>query len=232
MPRVRWMRASSKTWEPRTEFIGPACCPTVKLCSLPWAHPLPPGASRASRWLRLNANGTADATFDPGTRATANGNGIFVDGQFPLPNGQLLIDGFFSGYSGNPCNGLARLNADGSFDPTCGPLRYVQRSHQPSTPNCKILVASNVLSVKAPQAVADRTLVWPVPAHTSLHLAPDVSAMPQTLDLFDAVGRAVRHLALTGAASVTLPVETLPAGLYMLRVTYAEGTVLRRVQLQ
>ena len=49
---------------------------------------------------------------------------------------------------------------------------------------------------------------------------------------FDAVGRAVRHLALTGASPVTLPVETLPGGIYMLRVTYAEGTVLRRVQLQ
>ena len=46
------------------------------------------------------------------------------------------------------------------------------------------------------------------------------------------MGRAVRHLALTGAASVTLSIETLPAGIYMLRVTYAEGTVLRRVQLQ
>ena len=94
------------------------------------------------------------------------------------------------------------------------------------------ITASNVLSVKAPQAVADRTLVWPVPAYTSLHVAPDASAMPQALDLFDAAGRAVRHLALTGAAPVTLPVETLPAGIYMLRVTYAEGTVLRRIQLQ
>ena len=56
--------------------------------------------------------------------------------------------------------------------------------------------------------------------------------MPQALDLFDAVGRAVRHPTSTGAAPLTLPVETLPAGIYMLRVTYAEGTVLRRVQLQ
>ena len=46
------------------------------------------------------------------------------------------------------------------------------------------------------------------------------------------MGRAVRHLTLTGAAPITLPVKTLPAGIYTLRVTYAEGTVLRRVQLQ
>ena len=94
------------------------------------------------------------------------------------------------------------------------------------------LTAANVLHVTAPAAVADRTAAWPVPAHTTLTVAPDASAHPQALDLLDVLGRAVRHQELNSAAPATLVLEYLPVGTYLLRVTYAEGTVTRRVQVQ
>src|SRR5688572_12912090 len=35
-----------------------------------------------------------------------------------LPDGKILVAGGFSGVSGGTSNGIARLNPDGSFDPT------------------------------------------------------------------------------------------------------------------
>lgn len=203
------------------------------------------GGTARTNLARLNADGSLDPGFVP---PALTGTVLKVLLQ---PNNRILVGGSFSA-TGLPAN-LGRLlptgQPDASFGATAQPNETVYALlAQPdgllvaggtfttiggqASPALARIVASNVLSVKAPQAVADRTLVWPVPAYTSLHVAPDASAMPQALDLFDAMGRAVRHLALTGASPVTLPVEILPAGIYMLRVTYAEGTVLRRVQLQ
>lgn len=60
-----------------------------------------------------------DPTFSSGTGAgAAAGNDPEVNTIVRLPNGQFLIGGYFTTYNGFPCNGLARLNADGSFDAT------------------------------------------------------------------------------------------------------------------
>jgi hypothetical protein len=63
-------------------------------------------------------------------------------------------------------------------------------------------------------------------------VAPDASAHPQAVELLDLLGRPVLHQTLAGAAPAGLSVETLRAGTYLLRVTYAEGLVTRRVQVQ
>lgn len=62
---------------------------------------------------RLNADGTLDTTFDVGTGANASIASIAV-----LPNGQIMIAGYFTTYNGIVANRIARLNTDGSFDPT------------------------------------------------------------------------------------------------------------------
>lgn len=67
---------------------------------------------------RLEANGTLDASFDPGTGAT---------GQFELskpivfvvvvqPDGRLIIGGVFTHFNGTRRQCLARLNTDGRLD--------------------------------------------------------------------------------------------------------------------
>ncbi|MEN9573244.1 MAG: hypothetical protein RL514_1099 [Verrucomicrobiota bacterium] len=62
---------------------------------------------------RLNANGTLDNTFDPGTGA--NGPVFSVAVQ---PDGKVLIGGDFTTVNGLAFTNLARLNADGSVDPS------------------------------------------------------------------------------------------------------------------
>lgn len=65
---------------------------------------------------QLNADGTLDVSFDPGTGA----NSPIED--FGLQDdGKILIGGFFTSYNGVNRNFIARINADGSLDPTFNP---------------------------------------------------------------------------------------------------------------
>lgn len=69
---------------------------------------------------RLNADGSLDPTFDPGT-GIANGNPASVRSIAVQPNGKILIAGDFSEFNGTPRIDIARLNADGSLDATFDP---------------------------------------------------------------------------------------------------------------
>ena len=62
---------------------------------------------------RLNSNGSLDTTFNPLT-----GPNTYVNKILPLDNGQILFSGGFVTYQDNTAKYLARINADGSFDPT------------------------------------------------------------------------------------------------------------------
>ncbi len=69
-----------------------------------------------NRIVRLNENGTMDATFDPGTGANNSIGAMALQ-----PDGKILICGDFATYNGISRNRLARLNADGSLDSTFDP---------------------------------------------------------------------------------------------------------------
>ncbi|MGY3087209.1 putative delta-60 repeat protein [Hymenobacter sp. UYAg731] len=203
------------------------------------------GSTARADVARLNADGTLDAGFVP---PAINGT---VNQLLLQPNNRILVAGSISGI-GFP-NYLARLLSNGATDTSFGTSAvpngsvsallvqpdgaivvggsFTSVGGQPYGALAR-LTASNVLHVQAPQAVADRTQAWPVPAHTTLTVAPDASAHPQALDLLDVLGRTVRHQALSSAAPTNLAIENLPVGPYLLRVTYAEGTVTRRVQVQ
>lgn len=67
--------------------------------------------------LRLNANGTADASFNASISATSAGGGIFQLGSFVgQPDGKVLVGGTFTSFGGQSVKNLVRLNADGSLD--------------------------------------------------------------------------------------------------------------------
>lgn len=63
--------------------------------------------------VRLLTNGVVDASFQPGQGA----NGIVYDIVIQ-PDGKIILAGDFTIIDGNPRNYIARLNADGSLDPT------------------------------------------------------------------------------------------------------------------
>ena len=72
------------------------------------------------RIARMNADGSLDLSFDPGTGANEGVSAIALQ-----PDGKVLIGGTFTAVNGIARNRVARLNADGSldagFDPGTGP---------------------------------------------------------------------------------------------------------------
>jgi uncharacterized delta-60 repeat protein len=60
---------------------------------------------------RVNADGTLDASFNPGSGADQNISVVTVQA-----DGKIIIGGTFTNYNGTAINRVARLNADGSLD--------------------------------------------------------------------------------------------------------------------
>jgi uncharacterized delta-60 repeat protein len=73
---------------------------------------------------RLNADGSVDTSFDPGSGASALVYDVAVQS-----DGKVLVGGGFTTFDGLPRNCIARLNADGSldtgFDPGTGANNWV-----------------------------------------------------------------------------------------------------------
>ncbi|WP_201985836.1 T9SS type A sorting domain-containing protein [Hymenobacter rubidus] len=61
--------------------------------------------------LRLNADGTPDASFNMGTGPSPGLNAVAVQ-----PDGKMLLAGAFSQFNGQAVNRIIRLNANGSLD--------------------------------------------------------------------------------------------------------------------
>jgi uncharacterized delta-60 repeat protein len=66
--------------------------------------------------VQLNADGSLDATFNPGNGANSAISSIALQA-----DGKVLIGGGFTSYNGTVRNGIARLNIDGSLDITFNP---------------------------------------------------------------------------------------------------------------
>ena len=77
------------------------------------------GAAAPGRVLRLNANGSLDATFNaPNGQPGAGPNNNSVNALALQPDGKVLVGGPFTTYNGAAAPGrVLRLNADGSLDP-------------------------------------------------------------------------------------------------------------------
>jgi uncharacterized delta-60 repeat protein len=65
---------------------------------------------------RLNADGTMDASFDPGTGANSTVETVSIQA-----DGKIIIGGYFTSYNGVARNRIARLNADGTLDASFNP---------------------------------------------------------------------------------------------------------------
>ena len=63
--------------------------------------------------LRLNADGSADDSFNAGTGANARINTILA-----LPTGKIFVGGKFQSFNNQPRQNLAQLTVDGNLDPT------------------------------------------------------------------------------------------------------------------
>lgn len=93
-----------------------------------------------SRIARLNADGTLDASFDPGTGANASVNSIAIQS-----DGKILAAGNFGQFNGSERWFLARLNPDGNLDNSFVPAyRATPLNRVATVPDGKILTAGFV----------------------------------------------------------------------------------------
>src|SRR5262249_30712059 len=66
-----------------------------------------------TRIARLQSDGSLDPIFDPGA-----GPNDVVRTMVLQPNGKILIGGFFTSYNNSPRGSIARVNSDGTGDPS------------------------------------------------------------------------------------------------------------------
>ena len=94
--------------------------------------------------IRLNANGTIDTGFSPGTGIDTNISTIYSIAV--QPDGKIIIGGDFTAYNGISRNNIARLNADGSLDTTFNPGTGGNDSVDVINvlPDGKIIIAGNL----------------------------------------------------------------------------------------
>src|ERR1700741_3192713 len=82
--------------------------------------------------------GSLDTSFDPGTGADATIHALALQ-----PDGSTLIGGAFTRFNGVPRNHLARLNSDGSLDPTFDPRPGIVDSFGASSLVSALLIKNN-----------------------------------------------------------------------------------------
>lgn len=70
----------------------------------------------ANTMVRINSDGSHDASFNVGTGFANGGSGFGFYKVILLPSGQLYVQGSYSTFKGISEKGLIRLNADGSKD--------------------------------------------------------------------------------------------------------------------
>ena len=100
-----------------------------------------------SRIARVNANGSLDSSFDPGTGAN---NG--VSNAALQPDGKIIIGGAFTSFNGTARNHIARLNTNGSLDTGFDPGAGVEGGFFPNVlttalqPDGKIIIGGSFTS--------------------------------------------------------------------------------------
>ncbi|WP_187264548.1 T9SS type A sorting domain-containing protein [Pontibacter beigongshangensis] len=73
-----------------------------------------------NRIARLNADGTLDASFNPGAGFAGSANSS-VQSLALQPDGKIVVGGNFTSFNGIDRNRIARLNADGTLDASFNP---------------------------------------------------------------------------------------------------------------
>ena len=82
--------------------------------------PIGRGAALANI-VRLNPDGSLDTSFAPGTGTSSSTINGSIYSVLLQADGRIVVGGAFNNFSGATLNNLARLNSDGSLDPTFNP---------------------------------------------------------------------------------------------------------------
>ena len=165
------------------------------------------GVSEAPLGRALAAGG-ADASFSLN----------FISTPYPIGNGLVLNNGRVEDLLLQPDG---KLLVAGAFAEAGGVPHYGL---------ARLLAAAPLATAAAAETAAFK--VWPVPARGELHVEWPATRPARQVELLDVLGRTLQTQ-VADAPTLTLPTAALPAGLYLLRVRYADGrAATRRVVLE
>ncbi|MBL7982124.1 MAG: T9SS type A sorting domain-containing protein [Flavobacteriales bacterium] len=192
--------------------------------------------------VRLNADGSVDATFGngPGTNSGLY-SGVF-SGSLQA-DGKVILGGGFSSINGESRDGIARLGVDGSADSDFDPGSGIVTGSGPrilcmtAAPGNRYLIGgtfnsyngisrNRIARINADAAVDmeetqqgdEALLLAPNPAHNGAWLSVGSKGVREVA-LLNAHGQVVRHMALSGGAeNIWLDTQDLGPGFYMVRL--------------
>jgi uncharacterized delta-60 repeat protein len=93
-------------------------------------------------FIRLNADGTTDTTFNAGTGFNMQPDEVIVQ-----PDGKILACGSFAGYNGTWRSNLARINPDGSVDTSFNATIDNRVRAVAVQPNGKVLIGGDFVTI-------------------------------------------------------------------------------------
>jgi uncharacterized delta-60 repeat protein len=195
---------------------------------------------------RLNADGTVDLSFDPGDGVSPELDAPYVDQIELLPDGRIMIVGYFETYDGGSRRAIARLLTDGSLDPTFDPGTGPNESWIASMavqPDGRIVIGGEFtaydgtgrnrvarilsdLATAIPEVLFPLANVIPNPTAGSFRIASDQSG-PLDVTVMDAVGRMVwREPRYLPGTTITLD---KPVGCYLVSVVDGSHRTVTRL---
>ncbi|MBP6389830.1 MAG: T9SS type A sorting domain-containing protein [Flavobacteriales bacterium] len=206
--------------------------------------------------LRLEADGSVDATFidSPGLYSSTTMPG--VQDLLLLPDGKIIAAGWFEAWNGTPSNGIVRMNTDGSPDPTFDPgtgfthyavyPSYYQVHAMALQPDGQLLAGGSFtsfdgigrnriarlnmdFSTAVPHAETAALLTYPNPSSGIFNLTT-CSACVLDITITDITGRVVMsERSASSSSQRTIDLSGRPPGLYTLYMS--DGAMLRTANL-
>jgi hypothetical protein len=98
-------------------------------------------------------------------------------------------------------------------------------------PRFELVFAPQGALATAPASLAAQVAVFPNPAHRAVTVELPAARAAVTASLVDALGRVVLTQPLTAASSL-LSLEGVAAGVYALRLTTVQGTVIKKLAVE
>jgi uncharacterized delta-60 repeat protein len=179
---------------------------------------------------RLNANGTLDATFNPGTGAND-----YVMTTALQSDGNIITGGYFTSFDGTQRNYIARLNTDGtldaSFNPGSGANSWVTRatiqsdgkiiicgaftSYNEIPRNYIVRILNSNVGINIIQRNA-ATSIYPNPVSDEINIVMKGNNEQVDFEIFNSIGQLVFKGSLV--ERITLPTNHLTRGVYLIKL--------------
>lgn len=195
-----------------------------------------------NRIARINADGSLDTSFNPGTGAN---NYVYTTSI--QSDEKIIVGGSFTSYNGTTRNSITRLNKDGgldtSFNPGTGANQLVNTttiqsderiivgggftSYNGTTRNSIARVNSTISGIHQWVDELKKVYVFPNPFSFTSTLHSEIELKNAVLTLYNSYGQLVRNIEKVSGFTYIIYRDNLPAGIYYLGLSQGPKNLLK-----